>query len=128
MDYSKLQLMKILDAISKIDPSYKEFEDKPYTQRLYEMRNNLIHDAVHLARKLNMVAGYITHEPAVELADGTWEPRYGVVAIIELPTGQVSWHMDSGGLKYDGHTNEDKYNRIDSFIKDIKQQGEDSSD
>lgn len=124
-----LKLAMTLSEILKIDPSLHEVKNEEERQKRYAKRNELIHDAVFYARKVGYKAGYVIHEPVTDLvpvvihedgvivrnADGfgecedpVWDTRMGVVSIIELPTGQVSWHMDSGDLKYDGHDNTDK--------------------
>lgn len=41
-------------------------------------------------------------------------PEWPVI-YIELPTGQVSWHMPQHESDWDGHTTEDKYQRIAAF-------------
>lgn len=55
--------------------------------------------------------------------DEAWERDWLNIVFIELPTGQVSWHihdsemplfdfLPSGGPPWDGHTTEDKYSRM----------------
>ena len=44
------------------------------------------------------------------------EPEWPVV-FIELPTGQVSWHIPQYGMAWDNHTTDEKYNRIEEYIK-----------
>lgn len=39
------------------------------------------------------------------------------VIYIELPTGQVSWHMPQHESEWDGHTTEEKHARIAAFIE-----------
>lgn len=39
-----------------------------------------------------------------------------IVAYIELPIGQVSWHLPEHATPWDGHTTEEKYDRIRRFI------------
>ena len=34
------------------------------------------------------------------------------VAVIVLPEGQVAWHLQAIDCEYDGHTTEEKYERI----------------
>lgn len=43
------------------------------------------------------------------------EPEWPVV-VIELPTGQVSWHMPQHPKPWDGHTTEEKFERIQQFL------------
>lgn len=64
-----------------------------------------------------------TYPASIEKHDGAdWEDDWRNVIFIELPTGQVSWHihdselylfdhLTSRGLKWDGHTTEEKYER-----------------
>jgi hypothetical protein len=44
------------------------------------------------------------------------EPEWPVV-YIELPTGQVSWYMPQHEKEYDGHSTEEKFERIKRFIE-----------
>ncbi len=57
-----------------------------------------------------------------------WEDDWRNLIIIDLPTGQCSWHIhDSelplfqhllpGGREWDGHTNEEKYKRVRSYSR-----------
>lgn len=61
---------------------------------------------------------------SIETHDGEeWEDDWRHVVFINLPTGQASWHihdselplfehLESVGNKWDGHTTEEKYERI----------------
>lgn len=66
---------------------------------------------------------------------GEWEDDWRNIVYVELPTGQVSWHIHSKELsnfthlkqdftkKWDGHTTEEKYkrlNKLNSQEKDRK--------
>lgn len=56
--------------------------------------------------------------------DQTWENDWRWIVFIDLPTGQASWHIHDSelpqfdhllrdqGRKWDGHTNEEKYQRL----------------
>ena len=48
--------------------------------------------------------------------DDKW-PDFPYVAMVDLPTGQVSWHMRPFGDAFDGHTTEEKYGRIDAYLR-----------
>lgn len=48
---------------------------------------------------------------AIDPADPDWPVVY-----IELPTGQVSWHMPAHPEPYDGHSTVEKYQRSRAFI------------
>ena len=45
------------------------------------------------------------------------EPEWPVV-YIELPTGQVSWHMPQHNKEWDGHSTEEKVDRVKRFIRE----------
>lgn len=53
--------------------------------------------------------------PVQDIIDRGWDYRWGVVAYIELPTGQVSWHIESPDIQYDGHNYKDKFERMRNF-------------
>jgi hypothetical protein len=72
----------------------------------YETRYTLILQAVFLARLVGLQTGF-----RIDLDNSEWP-----VAFIELPTGQVSWHMPQHPVVWDGHTAEEKYERIKEFI------------
>ncbi len=72
----------------------------------YPKRYGIVFEAVDIALKLGYPAG-IRIDPA--------EPEWPVV-YIELPTGQVSWHMPQHPVPYDGHTTEQKYERTRAYI------------
>lgn len=44
------------------------------------------------------------------------EPEWPV-AFINLPTGQVSWHIPQYAFEWDGHDNEEKTMRVKDFIE-----------
>lgn len=72
----------------------------------YEPRYALVLAALFFAN----VAGYpvgIAIDPAV--------PAWPVV-YIELPTGQVSWHMPAHPTPFDGHSTPEKYARIKAYV------------
>jgi hypothetical protein len=70
------------------------------------IRYGLVLDALAYAGHLGYVVG-IALDPA--------EPAWPVV-YIDLPTGQVSWHMPAYGGEYDGHTTPEKYQRIRDYL------------
>lgn len=68
--------------------------------------------AVLLAVGAAVNAGYETgfaFDPNAE------NPAYPIVAYIQLPFGQVSWHLPEFGAAWDGHTTEEKYQRCRAF-------------
>jgi hypothetical protein len=61
-----------------------------------------------------------------EEEDTSWENDWRWIVYVTLPTGQCSWHihdsdlpmfghLEKGDVKWDGHTTEEKYQRILSF-------------
>lgn len=72
----------------------------------YAKRYGLVFEAAEVALRLGYVTG-IRIDPA--------EPEWPVV-YIELPTGQVSWHMPQHPVPYDGHTTEVKYERCRAYM------------
>jgi hypothetical protein len=72
----------------------------------YEVRDRLVWEAVFLAKQLGYKAG-ISFDAA--------QPEWPGICI-ELPTGQVSWHMEQYPDPWDGHTTEEKYQRIHEWV------------
>lgn len=72
----------------------------------YDVRYQLVFRAVSLALGQGYAAG-VRVDPA--------EPGWPVV-YIELPTGQVSWHMPQHKLVWDGHDTDEKYRRVREFV------------
>ena len=97
-------LKDTLKAIEDNDPSSFTFKgDINNKDSHYNYRNLLIYDAVYYAKKLGLKAGFCIHTPVTDIIEKGWDYRWGVVAYIELPTGQISWHIESPDIKYDGH-------------------------
>ena len=71
----------------------------------YEKRYDLVLDALSQARNAGYAAG-IRLDPA--------DPEWPVV-YIELPTGQVSWHLPQHPQPWDGHDTPEKYRRCRAF-------------
>lgn len=71
----------------------------------YDVRYGVVLHALALAHDLGLPAG-IRIDPV--------EPAWPVV-YIELPTGQVSWHMPEHPQAFDGHTTPEKHDRIRAF-------------
>lgn len=58
-----------------------------------------------------------------EESDTTWHKEWMNIVYIQLPTGQVSWHLhdsdvpyfahlEFSNMKWDGHSTEEKYERL----------------
>lgn len=80
----------------------------------YGRRYGLILEALHIAHThLGYPAG-LGWDP-----DNAEAARHGckAVAYIELPAGQVSWHMPEHPIPWDGHTTREKIDRILAFTR-----------
>lgn len=116
IDELKLFIWKIHEN----DPSaygFRKPDERVSTDEYYAIRNDLIYEAIYHARKGGLKAGFSIHTPVQEIIDKDWDYRWGVVAYIELPTGQVSWHIESPDIQYDGHGYEEKAKRMKDFYK-----------
>lgn len=71
----------------------------------YQVRYGLVLRALLFAHDLGLPAG-IRFD-----VDPEWPVVY-----IELPTGQVSWHMPQHVVAWDGHDTSTKYQRINDWI------------
>lgn len=87
------------------------------TNAVYEERDRLVAALSHLAWRHGVQVGIGRHEGV------DWEDDWRTVIYLELPTGQVSWHIHDSerpwflGLpqydgQWDGHTTEEKYERL----------------
>lgn len=72
----------------------------------YPIRQALVLTALAQAYACGLKAG-VRIDPA--------EPEWPV-AYVELPSGQVSWHMPQHDRPFDGHSTEEKYRRCAEFI------------
>ncbi|WP_086853371.1 hypothetical protein [Amycolatopsis kentuckyensis] len=72
----------------------------------YPVRYVRVFQAAAMALQCGYTAG-VRLDPA--------EPDWPVV-YIDLPTGQVSWHMPAYSPAWDRHTTAEKYERIRAFI------------
>lgn len=79
-------------------------DDKPEPN--YSNRYLFVMDAMLAARRLGIPAG-IRLDPK--------EPDWPVV-FIELPTGQVTWHIEQHKQEWDNHTTEEKHERVRAFL------------
>jgi len=71
----------------------------------YAVRYGLVLEAMRLANKAGYETGF-----RIDQAEPEWP-----VAYIELPEGQVSWHMPEHRRPWDGHSTDEKFHRIDRF-------------
>lgn len=88
----------------------------------YSERNKMLVVVCRMALALGCKAGIGKHEG--ENGENDWRN----IVFIDLPSGQVSWHIDDSDVvnfaflssyegKWDGHTTEEKWNRvINAFV------------
>lgn len=73
----------------------------------YDVRYALVIEAMHLALRAGYAAGIGV--------DPKEEPEFAAVVYIELPEGQLSWHMPIHPHSWDNHTTSEKFERIMRF-------------
>jgi hypothetical protein len=88
----KQDLVDVLDAIYHADTDY-------------DARYGLVLEAVSTADALGYPAGF-----RIDPTEPEWP-----VAYIELPTGQVSWHLPQHPVPWDQHDTYEKYRRCRAF-------------
>lgn len=103
-------LATVLQQIAEVDPSNEDscvLENAISDEVRYARRNRLVYSVLSLAGQLGYPCG-------INL---DWEDpeRRWLVAYIELPTGQVSWHLPVFSGTWDGHKTAEKYSRIRQF-------------
>jgi hypothetical protein len=93
-----------------------EMRDRAYTER------NLC------VALIAQYAPWLGHKVGIKEHVGEeWEDGWRNVLFIDLPTGQVSWHLQDSELEnfpeiscypgeWDGHTTEEKYKRVKKYI------------
>src|SRR5512141_2646258 len=92
------RLATLLGAIEKTDQAGS-----------YDIRNKLIYSAFAMASAIGLEVG-IRHDPE--------EPEWPVI-FIELPTGQVSWHVPQHINAWDNHSTEEKYIRVHDYSEAV---------
>lgn len=108
-------LAELLSQIDAIDPSYEEVDPPVVTRpatnmtlaERYAKRNGLVLRALAYAIEAELPCGIGFDEKA----GAEWPVVY-----IELPTGQVSWHLPAYSPGWDGHTTLAKARRITGYI------------
>jgi hypothetical protein len=89
---------------------------------VYKERNLCVALIADMALELGLTVGIKNHQGE------EWEDDWRNVLFIELPTGQVSWHIHTSEMvnflqipKYEGiwdnHTTEEKYKRIVEMLQ-----------
>lgn len=72
----------------------------------YDVRYTLVFAAMNLANSVGYDVG-VKFNPQ--------EPEWPIF-YIDLPTGQISWHMPEYTGDWDGHSTEEKYRRVNNYI------------
>lgn len=72
----------------------------------YDQRNALVYHALLAALACGIPAGI-----RIDPAESEWP-----VVFIELPDGQVSWHLPQHPHPWDGHTTAEKHARIEAYL------------
>jgi|WetSurMetagenome_2_1015567.scaffolds.fasta_scaffold1592545_1 hypothetical protein len=97
--------IEVFKTKQKLSQCLKSIEENDTN---YDIRYNLVIRAFYLANKLGYKTGI-----RVDASELDW-PIY----VIELPNDkQISWHMPSHKIPYDGHTTEEKYERCREYSK-----------
>jgi hypothetical protein len=102
------------DQLRTVTGQLMSSKDSAYTER-----NRCVAAIARLAIANGWRAGLGSHQGD----DLTWDPEWRTIVFIDLPAGQVSWHLHDGevalfeGLPpyagtWDGHTTEEKYARV----------------
>lgn len=111
------QLAEILLLIDVVDQEVRTDCTEEDMQALYVERYGLVTMAMATAWMCGYETGIlwdpINYDSMPEPTGTDWPVVY-----IELPTGQVSWHMPPHKHQWDGHTNEEKSKRIELFAAD----------
>lgn len=109
------RLAAALAEVAACDPSMAvemgaiEPEEAADMTDVYARRNRAVLVALGAAVDAGLSAGV-----GVDPAYGTEWP----VVYIDLPTGQVSWHVTAYGPTWDGHTTPEKYARVAEWLAD----------
>lgn len=100
------------------DQVYDDLEDS--LVKIEEEKDSVYHERNLLVSALSkFFPAYLSQHPEGE----SWDDEWRWIVFIELPTGQASWHIHESELslfdhldrqdnKWDGHTVEEKYERL----------------
>jgi hypothetical protein len=93
-----------------------------------QMRNNAYTERNMCVALLAQYAQWFGHHVGIKEHQGeAWDDEWRNVLFIDLPTGQVSWHLKKSELvnfpgigtyegQWDGHDTEEKYKRVEKLI------------
>lgn len=113
VETARAALVLALTAATDYDPSRHSVPSVP--DALYSVRNA----AVVVAARAAVGAGLKVWWSPDQDGDDEW-----FIQFIELPAGQISWHLpadlervgQAGGDPWDGHSVEEKVNRVISYV------------
>lgn len=88
----------------------------------YSERNQCVALIAKLAAQQGYVVGLSQHDPQ----DYNWEDDWRNIVYIDLPTGQISWHIHDSELPlfdqfpvykqgWDGHSTDEKHRRMQAY-------------
>lgn len=97
-------------------------EVRHYKDAAYQERNRCVAAIAQLALVMGWRAGLALHPES----DTTWAADWRTIVWIELPTGQVTWHVNDseaglfsflkhGPFAWDGHSTSEKYDRLEGL-------------
>lgn len=116
--YDPVRMME-LEMQDRLNAARIELEQmRMQKDSAYTERNNLVCALCSVAQLLGWQCGKRLHEGPSE-----WDPQWRTVIVIDLPTGQASWHIHDSEFhmfahlppypgSWDGHTTEEKYRRL----------------
>lgn len=118
-----MSITKTLKRLLSVSASESEMRRKALAECLdeiyvcealnnYDRRNKLVLHALSMALELGMNAGV-----RIDAKEQEWP-----VVFIELPTGQVSWHIKQHANEWDGHSTDEKYKRCDEYSRLVNMQ------
>lgn len=93
----------------------------------YDERNRVVAGLARLALDNGYAAWLGKHQGEAAEDQKAWDPGWENVVYVNLPTGQLSWHLHDSHLpffaflrvdetgKWDGHSTIQKYDRLDAF-------------
>ncbi len=109
-----------------VDPEIEAL--RAQKDQAYAERNK----CVAMIARMAQCAGYGVYLGRHSADDAAWERDWMNIVFIELPTGQVSWHIHDSELPlfafmpiredwpWDGHSTEEKYDRMRRWMKQVE--------
>lgn len=102
---------------------------KETLEAVYAERNQCVVALAKMALRVGLTAGVAQQDPNEE-----WDPDWRNIIFIDLPTGQVSWHMHDSEShlftalprymgKWDRHSTQVKYERLAALPVTIVKEG-----